>query len=102
MKTLIRLGRFQADQSLRWVHMSFCVFCRVAAHLFVLQYFWISFELSISVEGTFYGITVGYVSDNASVMVGRKNFLSRIREAPTGVGLGLCMPGRDKDLSSLR
>ena len=30
----------------------------------------------------------------APVMVGRKNFLSRFREASTGVGLGLCVPGR--------
>ena len=34
-------------------------------------------------------------------MVGRKNFLSRVREAPTGVGLGLCVPGRGEHPSSL-
>ena len=43
-----------------------------------------------------------YGSDSARVMVGRKNFLSRVREAPTGVGLGLCVPGQDEDPSSLR
>ena len=32
-------------------------------------------------------------------MVGRKNFLSKIREAPTGAGLGLCVPGQVEDPS---
>ena len=60
----------QADPSLRWVHMSFCGFCRVAGHFFfffffffvvvvVLQYSWINFELSVSVDVTFYGATIG-------------------------------------------
>ena len=81
--------------------MSFCGFCRVAAQFFVLcSVFWINFELSISVEDAFYGVTIGYGSDNAIVMVGKKNFLSRIREPPTGVGLGLCVPGRVEDPSS--
>ena len=30
---LIRLGGCQADQSLRWVHRSFCWFCHAAAHI---------------------------------------------------------------------
>ena len=30
---LIRLGGCQADLSLRWVHMTFCWFCRVAAQI---------------------------------------------------------------------
>ena len=62
-----------------------------------VEYLWINFELSISVEDAFYGVTIGYGSDNAIVMVGRKNFFSRIREAPTCAGLGLYVRGRIED-----
>ena len=75
-----------------------CVLSCGGAFFFVLQYFWINFNFSgCDILWSNYR----YGSDNASVMVGRKNFLSRVREAPTGVGLGLCVPGRDEDPSSL-
>ena len=41
-KTVIRLGQAvdaHADLSLRWVHMSFCWNCRVAAHLHIAVFF---------------------------------------------------------------
>ena len=67
---------------------------------FVLRYFWINFELSISVDATFYGVTISMdQTTQAWWLVGRISCRGSGKH-PQVLDLG-CVPGLDEDPSSL-